>query len=281
MHPVVYISLTSIPSRATRILQENLDELLHQDYPFKKIIVTIPTVNMRGQVYSDDDKEKLAYVNDPKYKNKVVFHRPNVDYGPVMKYVGCLPHVLESDALIFVCDDDQKYAPTRISSLIKRWLQVDEASRPKTIVARKSDRMYVDKLAPSFTTLMGFRGLLVPKAAIEMLQKAIHDYGGSIPKCCSMNDDVFASIHFFQAGFKAETGDTEPSFVDGDTENKESVDSLHGSYSAHIKKIMDVARCNLQYNKSGCGMVTAVGIFSVVFLIFLIVFIIMLCRIKS
>ena len=45
----VYVSLTSIPSRVSRILDANLQSLLTQDHPVERIVVTIPTVNYRGQ----------------------------------------------------------------------------------------------------------------------------------------------------------------------------------------------------------------------------------------
>jgi hypothetical protein len=237
----VYASLTSIPSRVSRVLNANLQSLFSQDYPVDRIIITIPTVNLRGQSCANVDVSFLDCYP------QVVCHRPDYDWGPVMKYVGCLEYIDDDRALVFVCDDDQQYAPDRISNLVNLWRSV------------KDDRAIVGWVGPgiqswtrALRTVAAVRGVLVPKAAIVDLHAALK--GTELPRCCALNDDVLASIHFVKAGYSlVDRSGQNDEFTR--PENPESQDALHRMYANQRAKVRDIMLCHWRFNQPFAGVV--------------------------
>jgi hypothetical protein len=236
----VYASLTSIPSRVTRILDANLQSLLAQDHLIERIIVTVPTVNFRGQ---RTDAVDFSFLN--RYPN-VICHRPEYDWGPIMKYVGGLEHICEPDALVYVCDDDQHYAPNRVSNLVQHWTRVGD---PRAIVGWVGTG--VQSWAESVHTVHGVRGVLVPKAALVDLHAALTRM--AVPRCCAINDDALASIQFRKAGYRiVDRSGQDDEFSDG--EHFETLDGLHRSYRTRAAKFFDIVRCHWRFNQPFAGL---------------------------
>jgi hypothetical protein len=253
----VYVSLTSIPSRASRTLTASLQSLISQDHPVRRIIVTLPTVNMRGQSWDGVD---LAFLD--RYPH-VICHRPDYDWGPVMKYVGCVPHIREDDALIFICDDDQQYASNRISTLVRHWCGVND---PKAIVGWVGRGL--QSWARPLNIVHGVRGVLVPKAAIVDLHNALTRTG---VRCCALNDDVLASIYFAKAGYRiVDRSGQDDEFAT--RENFEAADGLHRLHGNRVAKLFYIARCHWQLNQPFMGLVVGALALVVVVLVASLVF---------
>jgi hypothetical protein len=237
----VYVSLTTIPSRVSRILEANLQSLFTQDYPVERIVVTLPTVNFRGQPCDTVDVSFLD-----RYP-KVICHRPNYDWGPVMKYVGCLEHIPDPEALVFICDDDQRYASNRISNLVNRWYELND---PNAILGYVGSG--IQSWATSLYTVYGVRGVLVPKAAIVDLDAVLKRT--ELPRWCAMNDDVFACIFLRRAGYHiVDHSGQDDEFADA--ENPEVEDALHSSYRHHSVKVWDAVRSHWRFNQPFMGLV--------------------------
>ncbi|HET6960435.1 MAG TPA: glycosyltransferase [Vicinamibacterales bacterium] len=239
----MYASLTSIPSRASRILDATVQSLINQDHPIRHIIVTVPTVNMRGQMWDGVDVTFLD-----RYP-QVICHRPDYDWGPVMKYMGALQHVHEDDALIFICDDDQQYAPDRISMLVRYWRELNDSRAIVGWVGRG-----MQSWAKPLNIVHGVRGVLVPKAALVDLQEALT---WTDVRCCAMNDDVVASIFFAKAGYRiVDRSGQDDEFVE--RENFESGDGLHSVHGNRVAKVLYIARCHWRLNQPFMGLLAGV-----------------------
>ena len=231
----VYVSLTTIPSRATRILEANLQPLLAQDFPVERIVVTIPTVNLRGQACADVDVSFLA-----RYPN-VVCHRPDYDWGPVMKYVGCLDYIAEDDALVFVCDDDQQYAPDRITKLVQTWRSARDEKAVAGWLGRGSQSWF-----RALHHTAGFRGVLLPKRAIVDLRAWLATT--ALPRYAAMNDDVLVGIRLYKSGYRViDRSGQDDEFAR--PVNQEDADALHTMYPYHAAKVWDILRCYWRFNQ--------------------------------
>jgi len=257
----VYVSLTTIPSRASRILAATVASLINQDHPVHRIIVTVPTVNMRGQSWDDVD---VAFLEDDP---QVVCHRPDYDWGPVMKYIGGVQHVREDDALVFICDDDQEYASNRISTLVHHWRSLND---PKAIVGWVGQGL--QSLAKPLNIVHGVRGVLAPKAALVDLHEALR---WTDVQCCAMNDDVVASIFFTRAGYRiVDRSGQDDEFAE--RENFESGDGLHSVHGNRISKVLYIARCHWRLNQPFMGLVAGAMALAVFALAMALVFLIVL-----
>jgi hypothetical protein len=211
-----------------------VESLVAQEHPIERIVITVPTINFREQPCHDVDVAFLI-----RYPN-VVCHRPNYDWGPIMKYVGGLDYI-EDDALVFVCDDDQHYAPNRVSNLVRHWTSLND---PKAIVGWVGAG--VQSWHTSLFTLHGVRGVLVPKAALVDLYGAVKRF--ELPRCCAMNDDVLASIQFAKAGYRiVDHSGQDDEFTAA--ENYEAEDALHTCYPNHAAKVWDIVRCHWRFNQ--------------------------------
>jgi hypothetical protein len=249
----VYVSLTSIPTRVSRILEANLRSLIHQDYAVERIVVTVPTVNFRGQCCEAIDVSFLD-----RYPN-VVCHRPDYDWGPIMKYVGGLEHIPEADALVFVCDDDQFYAVDRISNLVNHWRSLNDS---KAIVGWIGDG--VQSWARTVHTVHGVRGALVPRAALVDLHEVLKRT--HVPRCCAVNDDALASIHFIKAGYHIVDRSGQDDEFAGE-ENLEEADGLHSAYAHPALKVLDIVCCHLRFNQPFAGLVLGTTVLAVLVLL--------------
>jgi hypothetical protein len=247
----VYASLTTIPSRVNRTLNATIESLESQTYPLAGIIVTMPTVNMRGQSW--DNKVDLTFLDK---RMGVVCHRPEYDLGPVMKYIGCLDYT-PPDALIYVCDDDQQYATDRVSNLVNTWNELNDANAIIGWTGRGMQSLFTQS-----RSIYGFRGVLVPRSAIVKLKQYL-DQSDILKPCCAMNDDVLASIIFTKSGYHI----TNRSGQDDEFQNEvnhEHVDALHSQYKSDSAKYGDMIKCHWQHNQPFMGLVLAGIITSIV-----------------
>ena len=239
---LLYASLTTIPSRVNRTLERTLQSLVRQTQPFDRIMITVPTVNMRGQPC---DSVNLDFLQ--KYPT-VVCVRPAHDYGPIMKYIGGLEAIptTDHDTWVFVCDDDQSYAPDLVARL---WAQ----RQPHSVHA---SLMPEYRYMPVLQTLLGYRGVLLPRAALRAIAEELHREG-TLQSCCALNDDVTASVYLRRRGYQLkdshETNTT--SFLL--EEHEERQDALHTLYAGNAPKLRDMFRCHWQLNR---GPVLTVGI---------------------
>ena len=256
----VYISVTSIPSRINRLLESCIEGLIAQDYQgICGIIVTVPRVNMRGQVFSDSENKALASFmkREAFIRKNVVFHRPGSDAGPMMKFLGAYPfikadaRVREEETCVFVCDDDQIYPPSFISSYVSILNQLSLERRKKTVVGCTGNG-FLGKIHPSFRSVMGLRGILLPSNAIRKLHKKVKPL--NVPRCCAMNDDTFISLMLYKLGYLF----VRASSCSMDVDNEEG-DGLCKSYGG-FEKPKEQIQCHAKYNT---GIVTALifGVF--------------------
>ena len=235
----------------TRLLESCIRGLIAQDYTnIQGIIVTVPTVNMRGQVFSEQQNETLqAFMRNDSFKLKnVVFHRPAFDKGPMMKYLGAYPYIKADagggDTYFFICDDDQVYPPTFISSYVSILEKLAPQKREKAVVGCTNHGL-LGKIHPSFRAVMGLRGILLPSAAIVKLHDKIKPL--SLPTCCAMNDDTFISLMLYKLGYSFITA---PS-CSTDIENND-VDGLSKSYGDVLQKPIQQIQCHARFNTSMC-----------------------------
>jgi len=251
----VYVSLTSIPSRVSSVLDGNLQSLLGQDYPIERIIVTIPTINFRGQPC---DALDVSFLN--RYPS-VICHRPDYDWGPVMKYVGGLAHIPEADALVFVCDDDQHYAPNRVSNLVRVW----QASHDDKAIVGWIGKG-VQSWAKAVYTVHGVRGVLVPRAAIVDLRDALQRT--SVPRFCAMNDDALGSIFFIKAGYHlVDRSGQDDEF--SEAEIADAPDALHRRHAHPALKFLNTVGIHCRFNQPFAGLLiggAALVVLGVIFL---------------
>lgn len=262
----VYISLTSIPSRVSRLLESCVHGLMAQDYPnIQGIIVTVPRVNMRGQVFSEKETQALEAfsTNDAFKKKNVRVHRPEADAGPMMKFLGAYPCIAadvgSGETCVFVCDDDQVYPPNYISSYVSALEKLAPADRKRTVLGCIGGAGLLCKIHPSFMTVMGVKGILLPSDAILRLYHKIKPI--VVPTCCAMNDDVFVSLMLHKLGYTflsaplcwMEFSNTEP-------------DGLCKSYSGGFDKQKQQIQCHARFNTLifsalvMCGCLICVGV---------------------
>ena len=122
----VYISLTTIPSRVN-LIEPTIQSLLAQTYEITQIFVCIPMNNMRGEVSLLTLPEFLE--NNP----KITVTRPEIDHGPIMKYIGSLDQI-PLDSFVFICDDDMIYRDTCVEEWMTNLFLVSEIDRKKPLL---------------------------------------------------------------------------------------------------------------------------------------------------
>ena len=171
----VVASLTTIPSRLGASCRKALDSLLPQ---VEHVYLSVPTAYRRFPA----PVELPAYLSEFPYKDKVTVVR-GVDAGPATKYVGALS-VIPPDAWVFVCDDDQEYAPTLISRMKTRLDRICVyQNRCETIRSSTSGGLvhgYVGNLTHA-SLLLGLPTFPLPDCALHV-------------------DDQWMSIYYFLNG---------------------------------------------------------------------------------
>lgn len=97
------VSIATIPPRIRNNNIFNcIDGFLNQTIEVNKIFVNLPNKFNRFDNLTEEELLKLK-----NYNKKVVLTFTNYD-SPILKYLGCIPH-LKDDDIIFVGDDDQVY----------------------------------------------------------------------------------------------------------------------------------------------------------------------------
>jgi len=214
MQPV-YISLTTIPSRLNRIVQDNLLHLLKQDFPVEQIFLTVPLENMRGQ----PAPEKLPeFLSQSPLAERVTVLRPRRDLGPIMKYLGFLEANTPEDCWVFVCDDDQKYATALVKNMVAR----ATLENPRQVYTHGWSEWLI-------RGVHGYSGVLIHKQALEALQQDVERNG--VPDCCAKIDDDYVSILLHRNKFQV-IENRRPKYQVLETANaiRESEDALHTSH---------------------------------------------------
>jgi len=217
----MWASVTTIPSRVDKSLMFTLESMVRQDYPIDVIIVTIPTVNMRGMSFDLDmsDQElqaKFDRITQAQAKHvqrarragenvpdapRIVMVRPDYDMGPIMKYFGVLeyikahniPHSEAMSHMVWVGDDDKSYKP---SLLRNRAEQHNDYCLKHNVTKHDVVITQAPKVRVSgFNELLGFMTVLLSAQSIYDSRDYVDKYMESrklqrLEKCCAMNDDV-------------------------------------------------------------------------------------------
>lgn len=112
-HPVV-CGLTTLPSRIGS-MEKCLDSLLSGDLVPDMIFVSIPRYSpAEGCFY-----QLPAFLRDDRFGGRVVVNFIDRDWGPGTKLLGILPFVAGSKSYVVLADDDMKYRPYFLRSLIE------------------------------------------------------------------------------------------------------------------------------------------------------------------
>lgn len=260
--PDVYISLTTIPSRLPLI--KNNENLFSHDYPnIKKIFITLPMNNMRGQKSIIDLPDWLSA--EP-FLSKVTVLRPEKDYGPIMKYIGAID-VIPKDAYVFICDDDRYFKTDFISRCVKAMSNIPEDDRKKSLVNGYElfdDALGFYKSMFHIDLLYGYGGILVHKEFLDYVKSCPID---SLSMCCLRNDDDVVSVWARDKGYKKIP-------IQGGSEKNQQqhdIDALSTSYNRTLDRHKCQATINTQYAD---GLLTAIIILASLSLFFLLVFIV-------
>jgi len=191
------VSFTTIPNRLKgNLVRDQLERLLLQDYTrIARIFLTAPTVNLRGQTVGPIPDWLLEVES----KHPVTVVRTEVDYGPIMKYIGPLiAGVLPDDCWVFICDDDMAYPLDHISKM------VDFMEDDDVLPAVKKETVYTNKISNMFLhsvkIFYGYMGLLAHSSFLKAVHAKILDQ--SFPKQVLMVDDEIASIVARDKGFR-------------------------------------------------------------------------------
>jgi len=171
----VVASLTAIPSRLGTSCRKAIESLLPQ---VEHVYLSVPADYKRfpGAV------ELPPYLSESPYKEKVTVVRGE-DAGPATKYVGALS-VIPHDAWVFVCDDDQEYAPTLISRMKTR---LDR-------VCVYQNRCEIIRSSTSGGLIHGYVGNLTHASLLLGLPTF------PLPDCAFHVDDQWMSIYYFLNG---------------------------------------------------------------------------------
>ena len=116
----MFVGLTTLPSRIAK-LAPTVESLLAQTLPPEAIFISLPRRSARER-RSYDIPEWLQAPPEP-----VRVLRPERDYGPGTKLLGCLSSV-GRDACLIVVDDDMRYKPFLVERLYESQVQQRDAS---------------------------------------------------------------------------------------------------------------------------------------------------------
>jgi len=171
----VVASLTTIPSRLGSSCRKAIDSLLPQ---VEHVYLSVPTAYRRFPA----PVELPAYLSESPYKEKVTVVR-GADFGPATKYVGALS-AIPQDAWVFVCDDDQEYAPMLISRMKMR---LDR-------LCVYQNRCETIRSSTSGGLVHGYVGNLTHASLLRGLPTF------PLPDCAFHVDDQWMSVYYFLNG---------------------------------------------------------------------------------
>jgi hypothetical protein len=116
----VFVGLTTLPSRIAK-LEPAIESLLAQTLKPDAIFISLPRRSVReNRAYDLPD-----WLERPYEPLRVL--RPERDYGPGTKLLGCLSHV-GRDACLIVADDDMRYRPFFVERLYESQVRRPDAS---------------------------------------------------------------------------------------------------------------------------------------------------------
>jgi hypothetical protein len=96
------------------LLRPSLESLLNQEHPPNWINICVPTLSRR-----ENAEYRLPDFLDPRpFDSRIRVLRARDDFGPGTKLLGVLDHVSADDILI-IADDDNRYRPFFIRSLVE------------------------------------------------------------------------------------------------------------------------------------------------------------------
>ena len=193
----VVVSLTTSPSRL-HLLEPVIQSFLTQDYLPHQIEINLPMKYKNKEEY--DIPEFLLPKKDGTYKyEKVKIFRQEKDIGPATKIVPTLLRYMnDPDAYIVSFDDDHRYPPKMISTLLKGIPLYGD----KNVYTIGGINMYVG----AKMTLEGFNVYKTGQVDVlegvfgvlynpRLIQSDIQDYFEKVIKCkeCLTSDDITLS----------------------------------------------------------------------------------------
>lgn len=167
--PRVVVSFTTIPSRLP-YLAEVSSEISKQSFQPDAVYACIPTVSKRLKSSYD--------LTDIKIPSNLTVVRTE-DYGPATKLLGCLDFEQDPETIIVTIDDDVKYSPDLLKTLVKTAIENPTCR----VGSRARDRYHKTKLKKNAKTfnnpdimLLGFGGIayrrgMISDSARDWLQK--------------------------------------------------------------------------------------------------------------
>jgi hypothetical protein len=258
----VYISLTTIPSRAS-LLSLTIESLMKQDYAnVGAIVVTVPTVNVRGLPFKEEADFSWLTALTAAHPDAapVVIQRPAFDYGPIMKYIGASMYLGQHpdlQAWVFVCDDDQQYATDRVSVLMSQVPCVRGTLSLKHFVAVPTNYVF-HVFMKSFFAPMGVYGMVMSYAGIMAIadetQAQFSSGSQGLCKSCIMNDDVSVGVFLWKKGFRVVSDRVGANHARVFATKKLAfgADALADTYASNFHKFNDMMRCSCTLEPYRC-----------------------------
>jgi hypothetical protein len=286
---MVWISLTTIPSRVGTTLFDTLASLVRQTHAVDRIIVTIPLVNMRGipaniDMSEEELREKLdgittkqqALVVASRVKGKsmpdappIMVIRPKYDWGPIMKYMGVLEYVEENKIshhqamsnMILIVDDDQLYHRDILQTRLRQnanYRQTHNVSKHDVITAflpNPHTFLLSRRVRGSYSVLMSGQSIYDARVYIDNHMKRKHLQ--QLEECCALNDDVLISLALHYTGKRFDWQSDSASEVFSTTRDPtDSPDALHGNPN----KSKHMIQCNLKHKEKDIPLICVWGI---------------------
>jgi len=201
---MIYLSLTTIPERINNFVNfyKNITSgTLKPD----KIIVNIYSESLR--------KTKLIIPEEILNLEDVIFNNHNIDYGPILKFLGVYNHLVKNEDIFIYCDDDIKYDYCWLENLV-----FNIKLNPNKILAYKLhgglilfNKFYYLPYLKSNCFIRGFGGVgFYKKTIIDITKYEIINYLDSYEK--KMSDDLILSYFFSKYKFNCERIQIEPTY---------------------------------------------------------------------
>lgn len=168
----VVACLTSIPSRFDTYLHKAVDSIVHQ---VDRVFLAIPHSYKRFPTY---DGALPSFIN--KYSN-VTSVRPEADSGPATKFLGALQSI-PTNTWVFVCDDDQEYSESLVSSMMAGINNIGVYQNHYTSIQKKT----------SGGMIHGYVGCLIHSSCLRELPTF------PLPEAARFVDDQWMSIYCFK-----------------------------------------------------------------------------------
>lgn len=199
---MIYLSLTTIPERIDNFVnfyKNIMSGTLKPD----KIIINIYNESLR--------KTKLILPDEILNLEDVIFNNHNIDYGPILKFLGVYNHLIKNEDIFIYCDDDIKYDYCWLENLV-----LNIKLNPNKISVYKLhgglilfNKFYYLPYIKSNCFIRGFGGVgFYKKTIINLTKYEIINYLDSYEK--KMSDDLILSYFFSKYKFNCEKIQIEP-----------------------------------------------------------------------